>query len=150
MSTAAGSVSYLDLTGARLLFTDTGSYTAPVTSRVLTIFDANGNLLETYNMAANLTQEYDIAADAYLTFKLNVTDATGVIAPLVVNFLSAGFYTALYLLLMADSNCACGCNWKNIDIAEDFYKAAQRFTLAGAGVAANNNIVAANAYLNIQ
>ena len=149
MSTVSGTVTQTDNTGLNLLFTDTGSYTAPVTSRVLTTYDDNGTLINTYNMGANLTQAVAVTADAYITFKLAVTDATGVLAPVTINYLSAGIYIAAYLARLVAFGCECCGNFENIDIAEDFYKGAVRAAIGGLGTLAQQFIQAANLYVNI-
>jgi len=136
--------------GTVLTFTDTGSYTAPIVSRSLQINDYNGNPLATINMGASLTAIYNITADQYITFILSVTDNTGVVPPATVNYLAQGFYTIAYLNAITQSGCGCNGVFCNLDIAENFLKAAQRFGIAGNGVAAQSNILAGNVYANMQ
>src|SRR5882762_5941073 len=96
-SVSSGTVVQNNLTGSQLLFTDAGSYTAPISSRILTIYDAYGNLLNTVNMGALLTTVFTISADAFFQFIISVTDATGVVPPATIDYVATGFYTAAYL-----------------------------------------------------
>lgn len=137
------------LDGTQLLITDAGTYTAPVSSRVLTIFDSNGVLLATVNMGTNLTYTYTITADAAFLFVLNVTDGTGVLPAYAAPFCAQGFYTVQFLSLITTSGCGCDCNTQPmLDAGEDYLAAAQRFTLANQLPAAQANIVAANEVIN--
>lgn len=144
-STASGTVT-TNLAGTQLTFTDTGSY-GTVSSRTLTISNANGVVLVTANMGSQLTYVYNITADAYLTFVLTVIDNLGTVTA-TVNYVAFGYYSAAYLNKIAVSNCGCG-DFENLEIAELFFTASQRFALAGLGVPSNSNIVAANVYINM-
>lgn len=147
-SVSSGTVTN-NIAGDQLTFTDTGAYTAPVTSRILTIFDPNGTLLATIDMGSSLTTVYPITADQYLSFVLNVTDATGPVTPSTVNYLAQGFYTVAYLNQLAQNGCGCAGSFCNLNVAELFLAAAQRFGVAGLGIASNVNIIRANVYVNM-
>lgn len=136
--------------GLILTFTDSGNY-GTVTSRVLNIYDPNGVLLQTYNMGANLTQNYPVTADQYLSFVLTVIDNTGTFTA-TVNYLAEGIYIAAYLKRITALGCNCDCHSRilcNLIAGERFLSAAERFALSGLGVAANSNIQAANVYVNL-
>lgn len=147
-SVASGNITQTDLTGLNYVFTDTGSYTAPVTSRILTQYDSNGNLINTYNMGGSLTQPIAVIADGYFTFILNITDATGPVAPLTINELLKGIYIAAYLSRLTLLGC-CDCNsFSNIDKAELAYNGAVRYGIGGDGPNAQTQITLANVLIN--
>lgn len=147
-SVASGNITQTDLTGLNYLFTDTGTYTAPVTSRILTQYDSNGNLVNTYNMGGSLTQSISITADGYFTFILSITDATGIVAPFTLNELLKGVYIAAYLLRLTLLGC-CDCNsFSNIDKAELAYNGAVRYGISGDGPNSQTQITLANILIN--
>jgi hypothetical protein len=149
MSVACSGTVVNNLAGTGLTFTDTGTGYGTLVSRTLVIKDPLGNVLATINMGAALTYLYVITVDQYVSFNLTVIDNTGTYT-CQVNYLAQGFYTVSYLALIAQSGCGCNGNLCNVDIAERFLAAANRFAVAGLGVAANNNIIAANIYINMQ
>lgn len=148
MSTPSGKVSQNNLSGSQLLYTDTGTY-GTVSSRILTIYDYNGNLLVTYNMGANLTQTYNITQDGAFTFICTVIDNTGTWTPNPpITFVATGFYIAAYLERFNNTNCGCDPKSNFIDEAEQNYSASLRMNIAGNLVAAQNLITAANTLIN--
>lgn len=149
MSVSSGTVVQYSLDGSQLQFTDTGSYTPPIASRVLTMYDPLGNVLQTFNMGTSLTQIITISADGGYRFILAVTDSTGVVTPITIDYVAAGFYVAAYLNQFASTNCGCEFNNCNMETAELFYNAALRFNLAGNLAAADANIKAANVFINM-
>jgi len=139
-----------NIAGNQLTYTDTGTY-GTVSSRILTIFDPNGTLLSTIDMGSSLTAPYTITADQYLRFICTVADdVSGSPWVTTVNYLAQGFYTVAYLNRLVQSDACCESDFNNLDIAEKFLAAAQRFGVAGLGIAANNEILAANIYVNLQ
>ena len=130
MSAASGKITQTDLTGLNYLFTDTGSYTAPITSRTLNQYDDNGNLIATFDMGNNLTQAVAVTADGWNSFVLSVVDAVGGPYTATVNYLFEGIYTAAFLARMAASGCSCDNSklW-NLVKAEFNEVAAEAFTL---------------------
>lgn len=148
MSTCSFTVNQNNLSGSQLLVTDTGSYSAPIASRILTVFDAFGNQLFQFSMGNNLTQIVTISADAFFQFILSVTDNTGVVPTAEVDYVADGYYTASYLAQYTSTNCSCQLDNSNLDIAELSLNAALRFNLAGNFSAAQSNIVAANFWVN--
>ena len=135
--------------GLVLTFTDTGSYSLPIVTKTLTIYDANGAQLAQYNMSANLTQTYNVTQDQYLSFVLSVVDQTGTVPPATVNYDAVGIYTAIYLQAMTALGC-CGSrnNYFTMFKAELCQVGSQRFALSGYGVNANTMIGRANTYVN--
>ncbi len=148
MSTASAIVTQNNLSGSQLKWTDTGSY-GSVISRVLTIYDCNGELLQTVSLGSILIYAYDITADGFYQFVGTVVDGTGTFIS-TVDFVATGFYTAAYLNAFNGSQCGCTGIQCNLDIAENFYNASLRFNLAGNFVAAQANIVGANIYVNLE
>jgi len=146
-STASAVVVQANLIGSQLLWTDTGSYGTMV-SRNLTIYDCNGVVLQTVSLGTATTYTYNITADGFYQFICVVVDNTGTFTS-TVDFIAAGFYTSAYLnaftggSILPISNC-------NMEKAENFYNAAIRFNLASNFVAANNCIIAANIYINLE
>lgn len=140
-----------ELGGKQLLCTDTGSYTAPVTSRTLTIYDANNVLIVQYIMNSATTQIFAVTADGYYIFVLAVTDATGVVPPATVNYYANGIYQALYTNTISQTGCGCDCDNNTLiyaDIAEIYNIAGLRLAVGGFGPAAQNAITAANAIIS--
>lgn len=149
MSASLGTVAQYSLDGSQLIFTDTGSYTPPIASRVLTMYDPLGNVLQTFDMGTNLTQIITISADGGYRFILAVTDANGVVPPITIDYVAIGYYTAAYLNQFSSTNCGCDLNNCNLEVGELFLNAALRFNLAGNLAAANANVIAANVYVNM-
>lgn len=136
--------------GTILTFTDTSSGISPVVSRTLTIEDANGNVLTTIPMGTSLTATYDITADAYFVFIEQISDGTNIYT-LTIAYLSTAFYENTYSNTIAQLGCDCNCGNEDLtyaDKAELFKAAALRFASGGFGVAANNEIIAANIYIS--
>ena len=128
--------------GKTLTFTDTSSGVS-VTTRSLSIYDSNGDLLETINMGVSLTAEYDIATDVYLSFILTLNGSLTA----EVNFLSTRFYDLQALTLEEALNCTCK---SAKSLCNDAVKAmmakdwAETYFIFGQGVNAQRNITAAN------
>ncbi len=74
-----------------------------VTSRSLSVYDSNGDLVNTYNMGVNLTQDVPITKDVYYSFilTLNGTQST------TVNYLSTRQYDLQALTLEEALDCNC-------------------------------------------
>lgn len=137
-----------DPSGSPLTFTDTSTISGSLVTKILVITDANGVVLATISMGALTTVTYGITADQYLTFTMTLTDSSG--AHIVtVNFLSTTFYEIAFVNVIAQQGCSCNCSYdSNINRAQNFKFAADYFALYGLGVAANNNILAANTFIN--
>ena len=130
--------------GNVLTITDTGSY-ATVSSRTLTIYDPNGNVLSVIDMGSSLTTTYDISLPQYLSFVLVVVDNTGSYST-TVNYLANGIYLVAYVNVISQLGCSCNCGSQQLiyaDIAELYNSSSLRLALGGFGVAANNAILAA-------
>ena len=146
-STASATVVQANLIGSQLLWVDTGTYNT-IISRTLNIYDCNNNPLLTVSLGATTSYTYTITADAFFKFSAIIVDNTGSFTS-EVDFVATGFYTAAYLnaftgnVPLPISNC-------NLDIAERFYTAALRFNVGGNFVAAQNNIVWANYFVNLE
>jgi len=149
-STPSGTVTQYGLNGGQALYTDTGSY-GTVSSRVLTVYDFNGNVLETFTMGASLTQIYTYTADAWFHFQCVVTDNVSG-SPWItdVYWVSQGFYWQTYQLVYNASNCGCVNNNLNLVISQLALADALRANLAGleGAAQANRAIIAANVYVN--
>lgn len=92
------------LDGETLTFTDS-STGITVTSRILTIYDSNGELLETIDMGGNLTATYNITADVYLSFILTLNTTQTV----TVNYISTQFYILAQARLASLLSYPCKC-----------------------------------------
>lgn len=146
MSTASGTVTQ-SAGGSVLTYRDTGTY-GTVSSRILVVYDPNGNILQTTPMGASLTASYDISIDQWLRFQCIVIDNTGTFTA-TVDYLSTAFYDNTYVNILAQLGCGCDLKQFNyIDISYFFRNAALRLALGGFAVAANLNVIAANAYIN--
>lgn len=135
--------------GSVLTFTDTGSYNPPITSRMLNIYDYNGNLIQTYNMGSSLTQTFDITADSWFRFILTVVDSTGTFT-CTVDYLSTAFYQNAFSNAIAGQTCPNSDFYGvifNLNLSQDFYMAALRFFIGGFAVSANNMITQANDFV---
>lgn len=148
MSAASATITN-SLDGKTLTFNDTGSY-GTIISRSLQVNDFNGNPLSTINMGLTLTTPYGITADQWIQFVLTVVDNTGTFT-VTKNYLAEGIYTALFLNIMKQLGCSCNCSqeaFENLFIGEIFLMTAERFAIGSAPISAENNIVAANLYIN--
>lgn len=143
-----GTVTQNNLIGSQLLYTDGGTGYGTLVSRILTIFDCNGNLLQTINMGASLTAIYNITADAFFQFICTVIDNTGTYIT-EVDYVAIGFYTASYLNSF-NGQAPLPINNCNLDTAENFLNAALRFNVGDNFVAAQANIVLANYFVNLE
>lgn len=135
--------------GSTLLFTDTSSGVVDLVSRILTIQNSNDVVLDTIDMGDSLTASYDITADQWLKFSEQVIDGSGTYT-LTLTYLSTAFYENTFSNTIAQLGCDCNCGNEDLtyaDKGELFKAAALRFAAGGFGVAANNNIVAANIYI---
>lgn len=138
------------LDGKTITLSDIGSYTAPVTSRIVTVTDAYGNLLDTIIFGSSLTEPWTVPADAWYSFQLLVTDALGSYTD-TVNFLAENQYIASFLNAMVFTGCGCGHGqFCNLNKAELNLAAAERYALGGNSAAADTTITAANVYVNMQ
>ena len=137
--------------GLLLTFNDTTTgYTLPIVSKILTIYDAFGNVLGTINMGSTTVATFAITADAWYSFVMAVTDQTGPYT-LTVNFLAENIYIASFLNAMVNTGCGCQPGmFCNINKADLNLTAAERFSLAGNSSAADVTITAANVYINLQ
>lgn len=136
--------------GLVLTFQNTGSYSLPFVSQILSVNDADGNLLYgPFNMGQNLSQAVDITGDAYLSFVNVIQDQTGVLTPIPVNYEADGVYTATFLQDMVALGC-CGSknNFYTLMKAELNWVASQRFALSALGVNADTCITNANILAN--
>lgn len=149
MATPSGTVKQNTLNGGSLLFTDTGSY-GTIVSRNLTVYDYLGNVVQTFNMAANLTQVFTFASDAWFHFQCIVVDNTGTFTS-DVYVVADGYYWDSYTEIYNSTNCGCGVNDCNLEKSQNALNAALRFNLAGISGAASaqREIVAANIYVNM-
>jgi hypothetical protein len=150
MSAVIGLSISSSLDGKTLTATDTGTGYGTVTSRMLTIYDALGNELTQINMGTSLTANYGITADAWFRFKLDVIDNNGSYEK-IRDYLAIGIYSATFLNIISKVGCSCNCShetFQELSIGELFLAAALRYALAGLSILAQNNIVAANTYLN--
>lgn len=117
-----------------------------VTSRSLSIYDSNGDLLVTYNMGTNLTQNYTISTDGYFSFILTLNGNQNV----TTSYLSTRFYDLQALTLEQDLNCTCN---SSKSLCSDAIKAlmaknwAITYLLFGQGQNSQRNIDAANALI---
>lgn len=135
--------------GLQLTINDIGTYSLPIISKVLTVYDATGALLQTFNMGAATSQTYDPAGDAYFAFQLNVVDQTGVVPTGFKNFLSEGVVIAAFLNRMVATGCSCAPQklWNLIKARLNIF-GAERFALSAFGIAADTLITRANTYIN--
>lgn len=136
--------------GNVLTFTDTSTGVGTLVSRTLSIYDPNGNLLQTINMGVSLTTTYNITTDAYFQFVETIVDNTGTYL-LTINFLSTVFYQNAF------SNAIAGVTTydsdffgiiSNLNLSQDYYQAANRFFIGGFGVSAQSMIQQANFYVS--
>ncbi len=146
-SVATATVVQANLTGSQLLWTDTGTYSTLI-SRNLNIYDCNGNLLQTVPLGTTLTYIYNITADAFFQFIATIVDNTGTFTS-EVDKVADGFYTASYLNAFT-GNVPLPINNCNLDTAENFLNASLRFNVGGNFVAANQNIIWANYFVNLE
>ena len=144
-STASGKVTNSQ-DGKTLTYTDTGSYST-IISRILTIYDANGVLLNTINMGATLVSTFGITADGYYTFICTVVDNTGTFTA-TVNFLAENIYIAAMLSFLAGLGCCNGCIPENVFIADLYAGGAEDSGSFGFGPQAQQQITAANTLIN--
>jgi hypothetical protein len=139
-----------NFSGTVMTFTDTSTGVGTLVSRILTIQNANDVVLDTIDMGASLTATYDITADAWFKFTEQIIDETGTYT-LTLTYLSTAFYENTFSNTIAQLGCDCNCGNEDLtyaDKGELFKAAALRFAAGGFGVAANNNIVAANIYIS--
>jgi len=137
--------------GTVLTFTNTGTYSLPFVSQVLTVYDCNGNVAYgPFNMGQNLTQTVNITADGWFSFVNVITDQTGALSPIPVNYLAEGIYIAAFLNRLVANGCNCMpqqfCTMFKAQLNE---QAAEWFAIPGLGVASQSSITAANVYINM-
>jgi len=106
---AASGVISQSLSGNTLTFTDTSTGVGTITSRILTIYDSGGTLLDTIDMGAGLTATYGITSDVYLTFVLTLTNDAAETYTVTVNYISVRFYKNAQAALAALLSVPCSC-----------------------------------------
>jgi len=149
-STPSGTAVENSLTGGSIIYTDTGSY-GVVSSRILTIYNSAGTLLQTINMGSTLTATYTFPADVWLKFVCTVTDnVSGSPWVTTVYIVAQGYYWNAYLAQFNATNCGCQGNNCNLEKSQLSLQAALRFNLAGLAGAASANacIIMANYWVN--
>lgn len=93
-----------NITGSPLTFTDTSTGIS-VTSRVLSVYDSDLELIEEYDMGANTTQEVPITSDGWFRFILVLNENEELAA--TVDYLSNLFYDLQALTLEETLSCGC-------------------------------------------
>jgi len=133
-----------------LTFHDTSTISAPLTSKVLVVQDANGTTLATITMGSLTTATYTITSDQWLNFVMTLVDAAG--SHIVdVAYLSVYFYWQSKLNLTKALGCGCYSEktYCKINQANEFLETAEWYApLVGYGILANTNIIAANTVIN--
>lgn len=135
--------------GTILTLTDTSTGEGTVTVRTFTVYNANGDLVQVIQSPSSTSAPFNVTADAYWSFTLDITDNTGSYEA-ERNYLANGIYLSTYVNVIAQLGCSCNCGSEELtyaDIAELYNTAALRLALGGFGSAANNAIVAANALI---
>lgn len=135
--------------GGNLIFTDTSTISAPLTSKVLVIQDANGVTLSTINLGSLTTATYTISSDQWLNFVMTLTDNLGVHI-VDVAYLSIYFYMQVFLNA-TKQNCCCLSDSQYAKINKSTWMlddAVWYAPLVGYGILANTNIIAANSLIN--
>lgn len=138
--------------GLVLTFTDTSTGIGTLTSRTLTVYDCNGNILvpSPFSMGTSTTQAFDITADGWYRFYEVIVDNTGTY-PLTVDFYADAVYkNAFSNAMVAVSSYQSdlfGVIW-SLNLSQDYYNAGYRFFIGGFSVAAQNMITQANFYVN--
>lgn len=142
---AASATISAPISGSPLLFTDTSTDLPTITSRILTIYAADGTLLDTINMGASLTASYPITTDQWLRFVLTLNVGA---YSVTVDYLSENFYYN-GLINHVKSGCACSGNTLCADPAKAMLsdKAAVFYTTYGMAVNADTCIRAADALI---
>jgi hypothetical protein len=148
MSIASGTAVENSLLGGSILYTDTGTYGA-VTSRILTIYDYQGNIVTTINMGATLTATLTFPVDAWFHFQCVVIDNTGTLTA-DVYLVAVGYYWFAYQNQYNASACGCNGNNSNLVISQLALASSLRSNLAGTtgAAVAQRDIVAANYFAN--
>jgi hypothetical protein len=135
--------------GSPVYYNDTTTGITGLVSKVLTIYDSNGDLLDTINMGSSTTASYVITTDLYLATVLTIVDGNGTTVG-DLNYLSTAFYEIAFANAIAALPCDfnCGSNALTyIDIADLYKQAAERYALSALAPAAQNAINAANYYI---
>jgi len=135
--------------GNVLTLSDTSTGLGTVSARTFTVYNSLGDLVQVIDSPTSATADYAVAADAYWSFTLDVTDNTGTYQA-VRNYLANGIYLSTYVNVIAQLGCGCNCGGEQLtyaDISELYNTSALRLALGGFGNAANNAIVAANAII---
>ena len=137
--------------GKVLTFVNTGSYSLPFVSQILTVYNSVGQVAYgPFDMGQNLSQAVDITADGYLSFVNVITDQNGSIAPIPVNYDAIGIYQATYLNRLVSIGCGCQPGqFCTMFKAQLNLQASLWFAIPGLGVQAESTIVAANTYINM-
>lgn len=133
-----------------LTFTDATTGLGTVSSRILVISDANGNILQTINMGSSLTATYSITQDIYASFVETIVDNTGTYTA-TVNYVSTAFYIYAYAPAVVSVSSECcdtfGTILRLYD-AEDNKNAAVYMAQFGQGVNSQALITQANFLVN--
>ena len=135
--------------GTILTLTDDSTGLGTVTARTFTVYNSLGDLVQVIQSPTSATAPFDVTADAYWSFTLDVTDNTGTYHA-ERNYLANGIYLSTYINVIAQLGCSCNCGSEQLiyaDIAELYNTSALRLALGGFGNAANGAIVAANAII---
>jgi len=135
---------------ALLTFLDASTGVGTLVSRTLNIYDSDSVLVDTVDMGAVLTATYGISADSYLSFVETIIDNTGTYIG-TFNMETTVFFDITFVNTVAQLGCSCGSEQVNyIDISLLFRSAALILAAFGLGVAAQNNITAANTFISGQ
>jgi len=135
------------LDGTVLTFTDQSTGVSTLVSRILVIYNSDGDVLTTINMGNTLIATYEITADGYFTFVETIVDNTGTYT-LNISYLSTTFYEITYAPLANKLDC-CGCEEKCTNIYKSLIAkdVAELFASRAVATLAQSNIEDANALL---
>jgi hypothetical protein len=147
-STPSGTAVENSINGGSILYSDTGSY-ATVSSRILTVYNYLGAVVQTFNMGSNLTQQFTFTADDWYWFQCVVVDNTGTWTTNVY-VVAQGFFWVAYQNQYNANNCASTGVNMNLEAGTLALNSALRANLSGQSGAAvaHRNIVAANYFVN--
>lgn len=129
-----------------LTFTDTTAGVSGLVSRVLAIYDDNGNLLTSINMGATLVATYTVSQDTYLLLIETIVDGSGTSIG-EFKFLSDSFFIYNFSLGVAALPSQCSDLYgtiANLSNALINQTAAINMALFGQGVVAQALITYAN------
>lgn len=150
MSIALSGTVTISAGGKVLTFIDETTGIVGFVSRTLVINDPNGVPIASFDMGTNTSQAYTISADGYFEFVETIVDVSGSHV-LTINKVADGIYKATYLNIIKLVGCSCNCSnetFTSLFVGQLFDSAANWFGLFGQGVQAQNNVQAANTYIN--